>query len=268
MKEEALALVANIDDPADKRNLLREYMQAFVMRSLHESEAFLSIAFVGGTALRFLKNLPRFSEDLDFSVVDAQTYAPEKWLKKLKTDLELAGFDAIIKWKDRNTVNAAWVRVSRLLHPAGIGTRVEQNLSIRLDLDTRPPAGAQVERSMISRHLTFAVCHYTPASLFAGKLHALVTRAFPKGRDWFDLLWFAGHKPLVEPNLSLLQNALDQTKGVGTMSAQHWPKYLRRKLNTLNIKQLAADVNPFLERPEDRLLISTENLKSALRVYG
>ncbi|MCK5795636.1 MAG: nucleotidyl transferase AbiEii/AbiGii toxin family protein, partial [Deltaproteobacteria bacterium] len=83
MKEEALALVAAIDDPARRLNLLREYLQAFALRSLHESEAFMKIAFVGGTALRFLHGLPRFSEDLDFSLTDSQGYEPERWLRKL-----------------------------------------------------------------------------------------------------------------------------------------------------------------------------------------
>ena len=71
------------------------------MRSLHESEASRAIVFVGGTALRFLENLPRFSEDLDFSQVSFDGYEPVSWLRKLKRDLHLAGFDSTVRWIDR-----------------------------------------------------------------------------------------------------------------------------------------------------------------------
>ncbi|MCP4606412.1 MAG: nucleotidyl transferase AbiEii/AbiGii toxin family protein [Proteobacteria bacterium] len=266
MKEEALALVANIDDPVRKLNILREYVQAFVLRSLHEIEAFTSIAFVGGTALRFLFNVPRFSEDLDFSVISNDAYEPKRWLKKAKRELELAGFNVTIKWKEKNTVNMAWVRIGRLLHPAGLASRAAQNLSIKLDIDTRPPEGAEVLRAVIDRHLTFAVSHHSSGSLLAGKMHALVTRPYPKGRDWFDLLWFSARRPPVQPNLTLLQNALNQTRGK-KFSAKKWPAYLKKKLDGLDVDELSKDVSSFLERPQDRLLLTRENLEAALRAF-
>ena len=66
MKEQALALVRGVSDPGQALNRLREYLQAFVLRSLHESEAFRPLAFVGGTALRFLPNMQRFPGVLEF----------------------------------------------------------------------------------------------------------------------------------------------------------------------------------------------------------
>ena len=106
MRDEALALASGLDDPVRKKNVLREYVQAFALRSLHEREAFRSMAFVGGTALRFLWNLPRYSEDLDFSLVEPGGYDPVDWLRKLKSDLALAGFDASVTFNARRTVNA------------------------------------------------------------------------------------------------------------------------------------------------------------------
>ena len=85
MKDEALALSETSPDPDRKLNLLREYLQAFVLRSLSESEAFTRLSFVGDTALRFLFGLPRFSEDLDFSLERDAGYEPTKWLDKLET---------------------------------------------------------------------------------------------------------------------------------------------------------------------------------------
>lgn len=265
MKEEALALIASVDDPAAKLNLLREYVQSYILRSLHELEVFSSVAFVGGTALRFLENLPRFSEDLDFSVFDAGRYEPVLWMKKLKTDLTLAGYGCALRWNDRKTVNVAWLRFDELLQRAGIAARAEQKLSIKLEIDTRPPDGAGLVRTVLRRHLTFVVCHYDLESLMAGKVHALITRPYPKGRDWFDLVWYCAHRPPIEPNLDLLHNALVQTQGPGRYEARQWRRVLRERLAELSIDELERDVRPFLERSADRLLISTQSLEAVLQ---
>src|SRR5210317_2156848 len=108
MKEAALDLVSEVAGPAEKLNLLREYVQAMVLRSLHESEAFANLAFVGGTALRFIHRLPRFSEDLDFSLEKQEGYEGEVWLKKVKKDLQLSGFEAKVSWSDNATVHKSW----------------------------------------------------------------------------------------------------------------------------------------------------------------
>ncbi|MDP2790426.1 MAG: nucleotidyl transferase AbiEii/AbiGii toxin family protein, partial [Rectinemataceae bacterium] len=94
MKTDALRLAKSAHDPIEAGNLLREYVQARILGSLHESRAFESLSFVGGTALRFLYALPRFSEDLDFSLETPDGYDAARWLKKLKRDLEFQGFDA------------------------------------------------------------------------------------------------------------------------------------------------------------------------------
>ena len=114
VKEEALSLVRDVHDPGRRLNLLREYVQACVLRSLHESEAFLSLSFVGGSALRFLFSLPRFSEDLDFSLEREKAYAGTRWMQKVKRDMSLAGFDVLLNWNDRKTVHVAWIRVGGL----------------------------------------------------------------------------------------------------------------------------------------------------------
>ena len=112
MKEHAVELAQNEGSPADKLNILREYLQAFVMRSLHESEAYTCLSFVGGTALRFAFDLPRFSEDLDFSLENPAGYEPVRWMEKLKRDMILSGFDIAISWNDRKTVHTAWIKVA------------------------------------------------------------------------------------------------------------------------------------------------------------
>jgi len=265
VKEEAINLAKNIADPSQRLNVLREYLQALVMRSLHESEAFQCIAFVGGTALRFLYGLPRFSEDLDFSLDSSVGYAPEKWMSKTKRDLQLAGLDAAVTINERKTVHVAWIKIFGVLKDAGLTGMAEQKLSIKLEVDTRPPSGAQTRNQVIERHRMFAVKCYDLPSLMAGKLHALITRQYSKGRDWYDFVWYRAQRPQPQPNLVLLQNALDQTQGARVFDSGKWENYVRDKIATLNIGKIREDVQPFLERQGDAELITRENLESLVR---
>ncbi len=264
MRDAVLALVRELEDPAQRLNLLREYLQACVLRSLHESEAFRSLSFVGGTALRFLFNLPRFSEDLDFSLEDRAGYEPVRWLEKIKRDLSLASFNVTVKWNNRKTVNTAWIRIGEILKDAGISDMVEQKLSIKLEVDTCPPAGAVLETRLVNRHMIFALRHHELPSLMAGKIHALLTRSYPKGRDWYDLAWYRAMRPPVAPNLTLLQNSLDQTQGAGAIDAGIWKEQVRSRLDAFDELALAQDAAAFLERREDAAVLTLQNLRSIL----
>jgi hypothetical protein len=157
-------------------------------------------------------------------------------------------------------VHVGWVRIAGLLHEAGLSPLPAETLAVKVEIDTRPPAGARCERRVLTRHLTFFVQHHDLPSLLAGKLHALLARRYAKGRDWYDLLWFRSARPPVEPNLVLLQNALDQTAGPGRYEADSWRALVRRRIESLDAAALAADVRPFLARPRDADLITRENL--------
>jgi predicted nucleotidyltransferase component of viral defense system len=268
VKEEAISLAGNIADSAQRLNVLREYLQALVMRSLHESEAFQCIAFVGGTALRFLYGLPRFSEDLNFSLDSGKNYNPEKWMSKTKRDLQLAGLDIAVTLNERKTVHVAWVKIGEVLKDVGLAAMAQQKLSIKLEIDTRPPAGARTRNQIIERHRMFAVKCYDLPSLMAGKLHALITRQHCKGRDWYDFLWYRAQRPQPEPNLVLLQNALDQTEVPGSLESSRWKDLVREKIGKLNINQVQQDVRPFLEEQKEADLITKENLESLVRPEG
>lgn len=260
MREQALALARGVSDPGQRLNILREYLQALVLRSLHEAEAFHSVAFVGGTALRFLHQLPRFSEDLDFSLVSREAYAGAAWMAKVKRDLVLAGFSAEVAWNDRKAVHAAWIRLDGILYESRLSGMPDEKLAIKLEIDTRPPSGARCERRVVTKYLTFMIQHYDLPSLLAGKLHAAITRKYAKGRDWYDLLWYLSQRPPVVPNVVQLQNALDQTQGSGRFDARAWPALVRARLEALDMEAVAADVRPFLERPQDAAFLTRDNL--------
>ena len=266
MKDQALALVEKAKDRGQALNTLREYLQALVLRSFYESEAFRCLTFVGGTALRFLHGLPRFSEDLDFSLVSPEGYAGQAWMAKVKRDLALAGFTPEVTWTDRKTVHTGWVRLCGLLREAGLSPLADEKLAIKVEVDTRPPEGGHCERQIVTRHLSVLLQYDDPPSLMAGKLHALTTRRYAKGRDWYDLVWYLSQRPPVAPNLTLLENALNQTQGEKHVDARQWREAVRSRLLVMDVKALLEDVGPFLERPQDASMITRENLLALLDV--
>ncbi len=264
MKERALALASEYEDPGEKTNHLREYLQASCLRSLHESGAFSSISFVGGTALRFLYQLPRFSEDLDFSLEDKSDYKPELWLAKIKRDLQFAGFICDITWHPDKTVQSAWVRVEGLLAEAGIVSRPSQKLSIKLEIDSNPPLGAETETRLLNHHFLFALRHHSLPCLMAGKIRAILTRPWTKGRDWYDLAWYRARVPAQEPLESFLYASLAQDKTYKDFSNFNWKTALLNKLKDIDEQAMIADVAPFLERPSDKALLTKFSIRRLL----
>lgn len=264
MKEQAISLAKQAVHPADRLNLLREYLQAFVLRSLHESEAFTALSFLGGTALRFLFGLPRFSEDLDFSVEDPKKYHLKKWLDKLKRDMMFAGFDVSIVCNVEKTVHQGWIKVAGLLQEVGLAGRPEQNISVKIEVDTDPPAGAQCVTTVVNKYFLIALQHHDLSSLMAGKICALCARPYTKGRDFYDLFWYRAQRPPVEPNLVHLNAALKQTT-TASWPATEWKTHLLAKIHAVDWKQVVKDVAPFLENPQEKDLLTVPLFETLLK---
>jgi hypothetical protein len=148
----------------------------------------------------------------------------------------------------------------------GLATVKTQNISIKIEIDTNPPEGAVIAKSILSRHRLISISHYDLPSLMVGKIHALITRKYGKGRDWYDLLWYRGQRPPVEPNMILLQNALDQTLGNGAMNASEWKRETMKKFKSLDCGKLKNDVKNFLKNQDEAELFSTDNFRTLLAV--
>ena len=140
----------------------------------------------------------------------------------------------------------------------------DEKLAIKVEVETRPPAGGRCERRLVTRHLSFLLQYHDPPTVMAGKVHALLTSRYAKGRDWYDLVWYLSQQPPVAPNLMLLQNALDQAQGAEHVDARRWMERVRGRLRAMDMKALLQDVGPFLERPQDAALITRENLLGLL----
>ena len=266
MKDHLLELVGEKSDPRDKRNVAREYLQANLLRIVHDLSLFEILSFLGGTALRFVHNLPRFSEDLDFSLHREQPDVLRQLLRRAQGELSAAGYDVTMTLSEKTAVHKAFVRFRGLLHEMGISPNASENLSVKIEIDTRPPAGALLETTVIHKFFPLAIRHPDVPSLFAGKIAAILGRPYDKGRDYYDLLWYLTRWPGLVPNTALLTASLAQTrKDAPSIQDKDWKDWIEKKFKSVSWETVQQDVSPFLERPGDRSLLTMENLLKLLR---
>lgn len=266
MKDHLERLVATQETVSLKICVAREYLQARMLQILQESGVFMRWAFLGGTALRFLYAMPRYSEDLDFSLAPGKSESGfRKAIERIKRALEAENYPVNVRINDSKTVASAFVNFSGLLHELRLSPHRSQALSIKLELDTNPPTGAHIATTVVRRHVTMNLAHYDQASLLAGKLHAVLSRSYTKGRDLYDLIWYLSDRSWPEPNLLLLNAALHQTHApLAALTSRTWRRIVRKRLSDLDWKRARDDVFPFLERERDVELISKETAFSLL----
>jgi predicted nucleotidyltransferase component of viral defense system len=259
MKDYCLELVAGKSGYNEKLNAMREYLQAYILSFMYEGGVFRHAAFVGGTALRFLHGLPRFSEELDFSQAGKDKVNFGALMNKITRELELAGYSAATSVKEDKTVNSAFIKLEALMYEAGISPLKSQKFSVKIEIDTNPPQGAVLEELLVNKYFPINFLAYDPASLFAGKVHAILIRKYTKGRDLFDLGWYLMTWKGIEPNFTQLNNALAQSKWQGpAISKVNWREVVSDGVAKADWKKLRSDVEQFLERPRDIELLSQE----------
>lgn len=262
MKEIALQVASQAGE--QKLNVLREYLQNYLLFVLQKTRMNLYLNFVGGTSLRFLYRIKRYSEDLDFSA--AENWAPAKlslYAPKIKKELKRAGYSFSFILKEEKTVQRVTIRFENLLFELGLSSRKSQKLPINIEIDTNPPQGWINEKSIVNIYLPILVQHYNKASLLAAKVIALFTRPYTKGRDVYDIFWFRSKWKELKPNFELLNNGLLQITSLRKkvpLNKENWLEVLKDKIETLNWKEVINDVRPFIENPDELLTFSKENM--------
>ncbi len=212
MRGELLDLARRAASPALATHGVREYLQARILLALQEAGAMIPFACQGGTALRFLFDLPRFSEDLDFALErpDRSRFDLEPLEGRITAQLRREGYEVSTRARTDGAVESLQLAFPGLLHEAGLSPHASQRLTIRIEVDTSPPAGAGLATTIVRRHALLHLQHHDRPSLLAGKLHAVLQRSWAKGRDLFDLFWYLSDRRWPDPNLELLGNALER----------------------------------------------------------
>lgn len=230
----------------DKVNLTREALQLLMLKILFDRGAFRYLAFVGGTALRVLYDLKRYSEDLDFSLIRKKGYHFNELLKKLMFELRHYGFDVEAEARQAGVVHSSMVKFPGLLSALGLSQMREQKLAVKLEIDSNPPGGWKTVLTPVSKSFLFVARSFDLPSLYATKLHACFFRRFTKGRDFYDLIWYLGKK--VKPNYLLLNNAIKQTeKRDLKIEPKNFREFMKERLEKIDLAAARRDVERFLE---------------------
>ncbi len=242
----------------EKFNHLRELLQILILKIFQQAGFFKNLAFVGGTALRLLFDLRRFSEDLDFSLIRKKGYNLKNIVNILKRRLNEYNLSPEIKVKSGKAICVLEVKFKKLLFDLKLSNLPEQKVFIKIEIDTNPPSGYNTEVSLINKLFVFDVVHFDLPSLYATKIHACFFRKYVKGRDFYDLMWYLTKK--VTPNYKLLNNAIAQTheKRNISISSENFKEFLKSRLLKIDFAKVKKDVERFLENKEELELFRKE----------
>ncbi len=258
----------------DHLRALREILQQIALLGLWRSKFFEKTAFYGGTALRILYGLDRFSEDLDFSLLSPTIrFALSTYSNALQRELAAFGFEVRIepvRKRAPSPVQSAFLKADTLSQllivqtPEEIVSRVHrgQVLKIKLEVDTDPPPGFATHTRYVLQPIPFAVRAYVLPDLFAGKMHAVLCRRWKrrvKGRDWYDLVWYAAHHP--ELHLRHLEQRMRQSgdwKGRRELDPESFRERLGQAIDALDVNQARREVAPFVRHPQSLEVWSQE----------
>ena len=247
----------------EAQSALREIMQEIALAGLYRSGFFDKAAFYGGTALRIFHKLDRFSEDLDFSLLQAQQdFSLKKHQDAIVNEFAGLGMNVSISEKQkvkRSNINSAFLKSETLWRELKLETIIPQigvdtkaNIKIKIEVDTAPPLNFKTEERLLLRPFSFYVKCFTLPDLFAGKMHALLFRKWGtnvKGRDWYDMEWYI--KKGIKIDLS---HFLTRAKESGdwkqeTISEIEFRELLSKKIDTVNMDYVKKDVIRFVKHP-------------------
>jgi len=262
VRDQLLEILSQKEGYNLKLNTMREYLQAFILRILFKKNFFRHAAFLGGTCLRFLYDIKRFSEDLDFSLQEAGGFDFDKTVNSLVSELEGAGYSVREKIK-KNGIYSGHIKFAGLLYDAGMSHGAQENLSIKIDLDRKPPAGAKTEPHLVNKYFMVGLKSFDLSTLLAGKINAVLTRNYNKGRDFYDIMWYLTTHRTLEPNKEFLRNALLQfidEEGWIEESVGNWKLRLAEKVASVDWKAIRSEVELLIEDRVELELFTRENL--------
>lgn len=242
-----------MDSANARRNATYEVMQQVVLSGLYRGGFFSEAAFYGGTCLRIFHGMERYSEDMDFTLLKKDdTFSLEKYFPAIIDECKLLGREVVITKKDKRTygkVESAFLKDNTDVYNLAFTT--EKSLKIKIEVDTNPPLQFDTEERLLLQPFSFMTRCLTLPNLFAGKMHALVFRRWKdrvKGRDWYDFEWYVRNG--VPLNFAHLQLRIKEFNGED-MSEQQFLSLLRERLASADMKQVKADVMPFVRNPRE-----------------
>lgn len=247
----------------DYENALKEVVQEIALLGLWRAKFYEKAAFYGGSALRILYGLNRFSEDLDFSLLKPDENCNlSKYHKAIESELTSFGLnvDVIPKTKtNRTQIDSAFIKAGTLQNmisievPVSLRKRIHKNkvIKIKFEVDKDPPDGFDTEAKYLLQPIPFSINTFTMPSLFAGKMHAVLCRKWQKrvkGRDWYDLVWFISRNTLLNlKHLELRMKQSEHLKQQDILTKIIFLELLNNKIDNVDFLLAKDDVKNFIK---------------------
>jgi len=265
----------------DDVKALREILQEIALLGLWRSRFFEKAAFYGGTALRILYGLDRYSEDLDFSLLKPTAeFDLSRYCSALEKEIRSFGFEVTVTGKAKSaqsTIQSAFLKADTLKHLLVINTTESltrniprgQVLKIKIEVDTDPPPGFDTETRFLLQPISFSVRAFSLPDMFAGKMHAVLCRGWKsrvKGRDWYDLVWYAANHPQL--HLEHLEQRMIQSghlKKTQRLTAEKLSAIAETVIEKLDVTQARREVEPFVKDPETLTVWSRDFFRDVIR---
>lgn len=243
-----------------KRNAIFEVNQQVILAGLYNGGFFDVASFYGGTCLRIFHGLQRFSEDMDFSLLAPDDdFDFRKYFQSIIDEFTIVGREVEITKKEKKNfgkVESAFLKDTTDVYDVSFQT--DKTIKIKIEVDTQPPLNFRTEQKLLLQPHSFLTRCFTLPDLFAGKMHALVYRAWKnrvKGRDWYDFEWYVRHNvPLGFSHLA--ERALQFNNEV--LDKESFILRLKERLASANMNQVKRDVLPFVKNPRELDIWSNE----------
>ncbi len=261
----------NPKNKVEAQSALREIMQEVALVGLYRGGFFEKAAFYGGTALRIFHGLDRFSEDLDFSLMEPNPdFSMNKYLDAIQNEFLALGMQVSVREKKKakdTQIESAFLKSETIwkeLVLEGIipqsGLTQQAHIKIKIEVDTVPPTGFETEEKLLLRPFSFYVKCFALPYLFAGKMHALLFRRWKenvKGRDWYDFEWYV--KKGVAMNLKHFFERAHATGDLEeeNLTEQQFRKLLTNRINSVDMEKVKADAIRFI--PDGSKLVIWSN---------
>jgi predicted nucleotidyltransferase component of viral defense system len=255
----------NIRSKEDLINAKREIMQEVALAGLARGGFFKEATFYGGTALRIFHGLPRYSEDLDFSLnYQLADFSLEPFFDFIKNEFAILGLEVDISLKQKKSISpveSAFLKENTIWGLIKLDEKSRKatnfpNLKIKIEIDRTPPLMFEKVQKFLMKPYTFYVSCMSIESLFAGKMHAVLFREWRqrvKGRDWYDLEWY------VKKNIPLrLTELTDRGLNSGhiktkndSISQKEFRTLIQNRIDSLDIGNAKRDIEGFISNPDD-----------------
>ena len=241
----------DIKTAQEKHNAINEVMQEIALAGLYRGGFFDKAAFYGGTCLRIFHGVPRFSEDMDFSLTEKNVeFDIENYFPAVIEEFKASGRDVLITKKEKKVqtkVESAFLKDNTEMYDLIFKT--EKEIKIKIEVDTDPPLGFSTEQKLSLMPFSFMTRCFTLSDLYAGKMHALIFRSYKnrvKGRDWYDFEWYVRHD--IPLNFAHFQIRAKEFNGLD-IDKEDFIKMLSEKLGSTDINMVKRDIMPFIQNP-------------------